>query len=584
MSCFGSPWFQPRFVEFATTCFHSPVGAARFEHIVLCVFFFGILYSSTFCASRGFAQLRQLRNMGSWQVSDLVAELQAMSTLLKARGDTAGDSPLAASLLKALTSKLKAAKEMSVNGLTEFMQACSTSSLPQSLIDQLLKEVENVAMTMANADSFGFGPASKIQQVPQELLNVPSYLSVADWEKLEAMDMENGIQVLVSRLRKLGMRPLKETTKKACAATLVLVQMGKGKPMPPYKEIYRLTQVFQQAFLASDVIPGDGVQSLCKYPSNAADLGAQALKKVYTPEDPRLPKHFSNLPYMMAHHIPVRNTSSLLNPAAGSNVTKTSHTQGNNGVEAVGSIGEMFLQRLGEQLSNSLAALVGNGQAQNGGAKVQFLGRKKSRHLLEDSNLNENNVLALPVHEPSHVLEPKPAAPAPRIDTPVPNTLPEPATKVSEEEQTKVQPAEQLEGQGLEDFEKQMFDSLREKEKQRWWKGHEKTCSSSNDCKNSSSSQAQSSEERTKGTQNLCEGLWVPKMPWKQERLYYLLGPPLQRSETPREGALEAIHGQEGQGSQMIACAIPEQVCDLGVWFQWQLLGFGNLACKHKQK
>lgn len=407
--------------------------------------------------------------MGTWQVSDLIAELQAMSTLLKARGDTAGDTPLAFSLLKALTSK--AAKELSVHGLTEFMQACSTSSLPQSLIDQLLKEVESVAMGMANADSFGFGPASKIQQVPQELLNVPSYLSVNDWEKLETMDMDNGIQVLVARLRKLGIRSLKETTKKACTATLVLVEMGKRKPMPPYKEIYRLTQVFQQAFLASDVIAGDGVQSLCKYPSNAADLGAQALKKIYTSEDPRLPKHLSNLPYMMANHIPVRNTSSLLNHAAGSNVTKTNHTQGNNGVDAMGSIGEMFLQRLGEQLSDSLAALVGNGQAQASGTKVQFSGRKKSKRALEDSRLNQNDVLALPVHEPSHVPEPKLAAPATRIATPEP-TLPEPATKVSEEQaRTKVQPAEQLEGQGLEEFEKQMFESLKEKKSKGGGKG-----------------------------------------------------------------------------------------------------------------
>ena len=38
--------------------------------------------------------------MGSWQVSDLVSELQAMSALLKARGDTAGETPLAASLLQ----------------------------------------------------------------------------------------------------------------------------------------------------------------------------------------------------------------------------------------------------------------------------------------------------------------------------------------------------------------------------------------------------------------------------------------------------------------------------------------------------
>ena len=93
-----------------------------------------------------------------------------------------------------------------MHGLTEFMQACSSSALPQILIDQLLGEVENVAMAMASPDSFGLGPASKIQQVPQELMNVPSYLSVKDWEKLEAMDMENGIQVLVSRLRRLGVR------------------------------------------------------------------------------------------------------------------------------------------------------------------------------------------------------------------------------------------------------------------------------------------------------------------------------------------------------------------------------------------
>lgn len=394
-----------------------------------------------------------------------------MSTLLKARGDTAGETPLAASLLKALVGKLKAAKELNVHGLTEFMQACSSSALPQILIDQLLGEVENVAMAMASPDSFGLGPASKIQQVPQELMNVPSYLSVKDWEKLEAMDMENGIQVLVSRLRRLGVRSLKETTKKACTATLVLVEMAKGKGMPPYNNIYRLSQVFQQAFIASDIVPEDGVQSLCKYPSNAADLWPQVLKKVYTADDPRLPRHLSNLPYMMANHIPVRNTSSLLNPTAGgSSVTKTSHTKGNIGVDAMGSIGEIFLQRLGEQFSQSLAALVGHGPAQTGGTKVQFLGRKKTQSFLEDTT-NANDVLALPVHEPSQVPEPKLAAPDPKMETLVEPPVPKPAPKESEEAQTEVQPGDKLQGKGLADLEQKMFDSLREKKTKGGGKG-----------------------------------------------------------------------------------------------------------------
>lgn len=118
---------------------------------------------------------------------------------------------------------------------------------------------------------------------------------------------------------------------------------------------------------------------------------------------------------------------------------------------------------------------------------------------MEDSNLNENNVLALPVHEPSHVLEPKPAAPAPRIDTPVPNTLPEPATKVSEEEQTKVQPAEQLEGQGLEDFEKQMFDSLKEKKSKGGGKGMKKPAAAAKTAKTAAAPKPKAVKKEPKG-------------------------------------------------------------------------------------
>ncbi len=34
----------------------------------------------------------------------------------------------------------------------------------------------------------------------------------------------------------------------------------------------------------------------------------------------------------------------------------------------------------------------------------------------------------------------------------------------------------------------------------------------------------------------------------------------------------------------MIACDNSEQVCNLGVWFQWQLLKFRNLAWNHYHK
>ena len=145
--------------------------------------------------------------MGTWQVSDLTQELTAMASMLTARDDKVGESPLAQSLTSALKGKLQASKELSVHGLTQFMEACKCSSLPDKVKNDLLQASEQVAMNLSTGPQAG--PASRMQHVPQELLNVPSYLSANDWKHLEAVDMHSGVQTLVHRLKTVAVRSLK---------------------------------------------------------------------------------------------------------------------------------------------------------------------------------------------------------------------------------------------------------------------------------------------------------------------------------------------------------------------------------------
>ena len=389
-----------------------------------------------------------------------------MASMLTARDDKVGESPLAQSLTSALKGKLQASKELSVHGLTQFMEACKCSSLPDKVKNDLLQASEQVAMNLSTGPQAG--PASRMQHVPQELLNVPSYLSANDWKHLEAVDMHNGVQTLVHRLKTVGVRSLKETTKKACTATLVLLEMSKGKPLPPYDTIYKLSQVFQQSFLSSDTMAPQGVPSLCKYPANAGDLGEQVLEKIYAEGDPRAPRHLANLPYMMAHHVPVRSTSSLLtSSASGSKQTNLARSNSGTGGNALGPLGDMFLQKLGEQLSGNLAALLGasKGEAATTEPKVHLLNRKKSCPLLDITN-SLATAPALPVENGEKLPQPKLALTAPEDETAAATqgtkkTQPTLGTELGGKEIT---PAAELQGESLEGLESKMFEALKGQE------------------------------------------------------------------------------------------------------------------------
>lgn len=400
-------------------------------------------------------------------MSDLTQELTAMASMLTARDDKVGTSPLAQSLTSALKGKLQASKELSVHGLTQFMEACKCSTLPDTLKNDLLQASEQVAMNLSSG--LQAGPASRMQHVPQELLNVPSYLSTNDWKNLEAVDMHSGVQTLVDRLKTVGVRSLKETTKKACTATLVLLEMSKGKPLPPYDTIYKLSQIFQQAFLSSDTVAPEGVPSLCKYPANAGDLGEQVLKKIYTEDDPRAPRHLANLPYMMAHHVPVRSTSSLLtSTASGSKQANLARSNSGTGGNALGPLGDMFLQRLGEQLSSNLVSLLGGskGEAVTTEPKVHLLNRKKSSPLLDITN-SQATVPALPVENGENLPQPKLALTAPEGATAA--ALQEAPKKTqptwgTEMDGKEIAPAAELQGESLEGVENKMFEALKGQE------------------------------------------------------------------------------------------------------------------------
>lgn len=81
---------------------------------------------------------------------------------------------------------------------------------------------------------------------------------------------------MVSRMKKCGLKSMKEKTKKHCAAFLVHLQEKQGHQVPTAGEFYKLAETVKVAFKASEQRPL--VESLNRYPCTPQELGEDTCK------------------------------------------------------------------------------------------------------------------------------------------------------------------------------------------------------------------------------------------------------------------------------------------------------------------
>ena len=148
-------------------------------------------------------------------------------------------------------------------------------------------------------------------QLPWKLQGSMQYLNQADIATLKSVDMWHGCTVLSKRLRLLGVRNLKESTKKAAVAILVFFEAERSA-IPPPDSIYVLSQHFQTSFLTQNVeVPSKAV-SLAVYPNSPSELSKEHLNACYG-DQPPVPHQFPGLAQILKFHAPVRSTNKGVN-------------------------------------------------------------------------------------------------------------------------------------------------------------------------------------------------------------------------------------------------------------------------------
>ena len=115
------------------------------------------------------------------------------------------------------------------------------------------------------------------------LLSLWNYLNSKEWEMVQSATTVEAVHVFASRLRAVGVKSMKEQTKKHALALLLHLMIQRGEPKPPPMEIYKLGNYLHDCF-ASCQQPSL-VAGFLRYPDKPADLGHAVMKACYKEGD-----------------------------------------------------------------------------------------------------------------------------------------------------------------------------------------------------------------------------------------------------------------------------------------------------------
>ena len=234
--------------------------------------------------------------MGS--VADFIKEISDLEQLQAIRPCQV----MATSLLEAACKRFHLQCQATSADLIDLYKAVDKCSLDSSLKQVVLKTVDE-KMLISSSETKPLGQH-------QVLASLCNYLTGKDWELLTSGSQWDGVLCIVKRLRTIGLKVMREETKKCATALLVQCQVWKEGSLPSYDHIYKLSQHVQQAFNSSQQVAA--VSGCAKYPDQPELMGSQWMKKAYEESDPPISKSIPSLKVLEQFHTPVRSSSRLL--------------------------------------------------------------------------------------------------------------------------------------------------------------------------------------------------------------------------------------------------------------------------------
>ena len=210
-----------------------------------------------------------------WSLSDFQLEVNATSTLLKARP---GEPQLLEGLGASLKHKLEhmSLSTADVVACYDLVKACD---LPQCLQTSLQSVLDTKALGSAQS-------ALTVTTQAQQFDSIPAYLTQSEITKLENCNPFEGACVLASRCKLVGVKSLKESTKKVMTALLICFDMQRGGRRPEGDFFYRLSQHVRTTFANSATPNPPECLPLKVYPADPAGLSPKHFQSAYPEEKP----------------------------------------------------------------------------------------------------------------------------------------------------------------------------------------------------------------------------------------------------------------------------------------------------------
>ena len=247
-----------------------------------------------------------------WTVEDIESEVKAMRVLIQARP---GKNDLASKLLGQLKHKLENMHSVSANQLVALYDLVKNCGLPDSMKDDLSELLDR----KATDDSTTSKPGSHAA----DCFNLIDFFTATELKQLETCSMWQGASIVASRLKMLGFRAMKESTKKSATAILVWFETKRAQQSPPDGDtIYSLSQHVHYSFITSATPVPAGVPSLGSFPDSPKHLSTEHFKAAYPDEAPATGKSFPGLAEMRKHHAWVRNSSNSVSHQGKKKVTR----------------------------------------------------------------------------------------------------------------------------------------------------------------------------------------------------------------------------------------------------------------------
>lgn len=198
--------------------------------------------------------------MSQWSVPDFIKEITDLNTLAKSRSSSTIVDRLAANLC----TKIQSMDELTPSALVQLSEAISQTTLSDTIKDLLQNAFDEKSLSSSTG-------ALKLVAKSQTLQCIWNYLSEKEYAELVHAPMPTMIQIVCARLKKVGIRSMKEKTKKPVVTFLIHMIVSRGEPEPSPAEVYKLNKLLYNAFQAKVQPPL--THPLATYPAGPHELG-----------------------------------------------------------------------------------------------------------------------------------------------------------------------------------------------------------------------------------------------------------------------------------------------------------------------